>query len=70
MSRVPYMINKADNGTVEVNLYGEVVESVPVDWWTGEKVNGLFIELEAFLQDLDTLKDASDIIFHINSVGR
>lgn len=69
MSRVPYMINKADNGTVEVNLYGEVVESVPVDWWTGEKVNGLFIELEAFLQDLDTLKDASDITFHINSVG-
>lgn len=66
---VPYLINKKEDRTVEVNLYGEVVESVPTDWWTGEKVDGLYIELASFLKDLDSLKDASSITFHINSVG-
>ena len=66
---VPYMINKKEDKTVEVNLYGEVVENVPINWWTGEKVDGLYIELSSFLKDLEDLKDATDITFHINSVG-
>lgn len=65
-----YTIMKADEGKkVEVNLYGEVVESVPIDWWTGEKVEGLFIELKSFLDDLDSLKGADEVTFRINSVG-
>lgn len=53
----------------EVNLYGEVVETVPIDFWTGERVDGLFIELKQFLTDLETLKDASEVTFRINSIG-
>lgn len=69
MKMMPYTIMKADEESVEVDLYGEVVEDVPIDWWTGEKVEGLFIELKQFLNDLDTLKDAKNITFRINSIG-
>ena len=68
--RTPYTVMKSEDGKkVEVNLYGEVVESIPTDWWTGEKVDGLFIEGKQFLADLDTLDEAEEVIFHINSVG-
>jgi len=70
MMNKPYTINKSEDGnTVEVNLYGEVVESVPIDWWTGEKVEGLFIEGKQFLADLEELDTADKVVFHINSVG-
>ena len=64
----PYTIMKAEKN-VEVNLYGEVVQSVPIDWWTGEKIDGLFIELAQFLDDLDGFKDAETVTFRINSIG-
>jgi ATP-dependent protease ClpP protease subunit len=70
MTNKPYVIMKNDAGNkVDVNLYGEVVESVPIDWWTGEKVEGLFIELKQFLSDIDSLSGADEVTFHINSMG-
>ena len=66
----PYLINKAEDGkSASVNLYGEIVESVPTDWWTGEKIDGLFIELDGFLKDLETLSEMDEVSFYINSVG-
>ncbi len=66
----PYVINKAEDGkSAKVNLYGEIVEEVPIDWWTGEKAQGLFIELKSFLDDVETLSDLDDVTFYINSVG-
>ena len=66
----PYAIMKDEKkNSVEVTLYGEVVQNTPYDWWTGEKAQGLFIVLQDFLNDLDTLKEADDITFRINSVG-
>ena len=66
----PYVINKAEDGkSAKVNLYGEIVETVPTDWWTGEKIDGLFIELSSFLEDIETLSDIDDVSFYINSVG-
>ena len=66
----PYVINKAKDGKkASVNLYGEIVESVPTDWWTGEKIDGLFIELDGFLKDLETLSGMDEVSFYINSVG-
>ena len=65
-----YMIAKSDNGHhVDINLYGEVVQKTPIDWWTGEAVDGLYISLNDFLKDLDSLKDADSVTFHINSIG-
>lgn len=65
-----YMIAKSDGGKhVDVDLYGEVVQDTPIDWWTGEPVDGLYISLEAFLKDLDGLKNADSVTFRINSIG-
>lgn len=66
----PYniVVNEADN-SAEINMYGEVVERHPVDWWTGEPVPGNFIALDDFLRDLEDLGTKDSITVHINSVG-
>ena len=53
----------------EINMYGEVVETRPVDWWTGEPIGGDFIMLDEFLRDLDTLAEMDSITIHLNSIG-
>ncbi len=66
----PYSVMKNEDGKkAEVNLYGEIVEYVPTDWWTGEKLEGLYIEGKQFLADLEELDDMDEVTFHINSVG-
>ena len=54
---------------VDLTMYGQIVESQPVDWWTGEPVKGQFIILQDFLADLENIKDAETITIHMNSVG-
>ncbi|MBO5863118.1 MAG: ATP-dependent Clp protease proteolytic subunit [Paludibacteraceae bacterium] len=53
----------------EITLYGDVMSSQPVDWWTGEPVPGLFITPEGFMDDLATVKDKSKITVKLNSCG-
>lgn len=55
--------------SAEINMYGEVIETHPTDWWTGEPVPGNFIALDDFMRDLDDLASCSDITVHINSGG-
>ena len=66
----PYniVVNEADN-SAEINLYGEVVATRPLDWWTGEPIPGDFIAQDEFLKDLDELAGKDSITVHINSVG-
>lgn len=66
----PYSIvlNESDN-SAEINMYGEVVDTRPTDWWTGEPIHGNYIVLEEFLRDLDDLSTRDSITVHINSVG-
>ena len=65
----PYNIAENDDGSVSIDMYGEVVETVPIDFWTGEPIEGNFIAVDRFLRDLDDLKDKKNITVHINSVG-
>jgi len=69
MKNKPYTIAMVGKNDAEVNLYGEVVQSHPTDWWTGEKVPGNFIALDTFLKDLEELNTKDNITVHINSVG-
>ena len=55
--------------SAEINMYGEVIEKHPTDWWTGEPIPGNFIALDDFIRDLDELAGCSDITVHINSGG-
>lgn len=58
-----------DGKHVDITMYGQIVETQPVDWWTGEPIDGQFIILKDFLADLDGIKDAEEITIHMNSVG-
>lgn len=66
----PYNIavNAATN-TAEITMYGEVVEKRPKNWWTDKPVDGNFIVLNEFLDDLENLSSYSDITIRINSPG-
>ena len=64
-----YNILDVGETDAEINMYGEVVDARPRDWWTGEEIPGNYIALDEFLHDLDGLKDKANITVHINSVG-
>lgn len=64
-----YNITITGDDDAEINMHGEVVSNIPVDWWTGEREPGNFIALEEFLQDLETIKNKKNITVHINSPG-
>lgn len=66
---VPYNFVEPDEDSVEVEMYGEVVSNRPTDWWTGEPVEGLYIVLSDFLNELETYKNKSNVTFRINSPG-
>ena len=64
-----YNFTEIGDDELEVNMYGEVVETVPVNWWTGKKVEGLYICVKEFLDDLEKYKQKSKITVRINSPG-
>ena len=64
-----YNILDVGENDAEINMYGEVVDARPRDFWTGEDIPGNYIALDEFLHDLDGLKGKANITVHINSVG-
>lgn len=70
MNPIPaYKMQNVGGNDAEISMYGEVVDTRPVDFWTGQPVSGNFIMLDEFLRDLDELKNKQNITVHINSVG-
>ena len=63
----PYNIIDNDD-EAEVNMYGEVVSEIPTDWW-GDRIEGMYIVLADFLNDMEQLKSKSKVTFHSNSPG-
>lgn len=67
---IPYnIVVNEENNSAEINMYGEVVATRPVDWWTGNPIPGNFIAQDEFLRDLEELAGKDSITVHINSVG-
>lgn len=58
-----------ESNSATITMYGEVVSTRPVDWWTGRPIEGDFIALDEFMSDLDDLATRDNITVHINSVG-
>ncbi|MFR8038606.1 MAG: head maturation protease, ClpP-related [Anaerovoracaceae bacterium] len=58
-----------DDDTAEINMYGDVYMESPRDWVTGERIAGQYIAADEFLEDLENVKDKSNITVHINSGG-
>ena len=65
----PYNIVLDGEDGAKIDMYGEVVQTRPIDWWTGEPVEGNFIAVDEFLKDLDQLQGKTSVTVHINSVG-
>ena len=63
-----YNVAIINDDSAEINMYGDVVRKVPRDWWTNERLPG-YIGADEFLEDLEEIKDKSNITVHINSGG-
>lgn len=68
INRPCYALTVMDN-KADLTLYGEIVESHPVDWWTGKPIDGQFIVLKDFLEDLDEIRGVDELTIHLNSLG-
>ena len=51
--RACYAMTNADGNEAEISMYGDIVESQPINYWTGEPVEGSFIIQDEFLKDLN-----------------
>ena len=69
LSRDFYTLASSDGISAELTLYGDIVEERPIDWWTGEPIEGNFIVQSEFLSDLDAVKNCQSLTIRINSAG-
>ena len=69
INRGPYVMEMADGENAELTMYGEIVKSQPVDWWTGEPIQGSYIIQSEFLEDLKSLAGAKTLTIRMHSVG-
>lgn len=60
---------EAKDVPAEIELTGEVCSERPVDWWTGEKLDGQFIAFDEFKEGLKLVKNAKNITIKLNSMG-
>ena len=63
-----YAMATTDGRSAEITMYGDIYESQPTDWW-GDPVEGQFITLAEFLEDLKTVEGCTDITIRMNSYG-
>lgn len=64
-----YDMASVDKDNAEISLYGDVVESWPIDYWTGEKLEGSYICQDEFLKDLEAVSKVKNLTIRINSYG-
>ena len=63
-----YNITRTGN-EAELSMYGEVVQTRPVDFWTGEPITGDFIAQDEVIRDIEALSGVDHLTVRINSVG-
>lgn len=64
-----YTMASKDGQSAEITMYGEIVETQPVNWWTGKPVEGDFIIQKEFLQDLEAISGVKTMTIRMNSLG-
>ena len=63
-----YSMATTDGVSAELTMYGDIYEAQPTNWW-GEPVDGQFILLSEFLEDLKQISECRDITIRMNSYG-
>lgn len=69
IERPCYTMASTDGVNAEIKMYGEICETRPVDWWTGEEIKGDFILQDEFLEDLKRVEGCREITLRMNSGG-
>lgn len=64
-----YTMATTDGENAEITMYGEIVEQQPIDWWSGEPIDGQYIVESEFLKDLKAVEGAKTITIRMNSLG-
>jgi len=57
-----------DGQSAEITMYGDIYEQRPTDWY-GNPVEGQFVLMDEFLDDLKSLEGCKDITIRMNSYG-
>lgn len=69
INRSVYTMATTDGSSAEITMYGDIYEERPVDWWTGEPIEGQFILLSDFLEDMEQISGCKHITIRLNSYG-
>ncbi len=64
-----YTMATVNGDEAEIVMYGEIVEQQPIDWWSGEPIEGQYIIESEFLKDLKAVEGAKTINIRMNSLG-
>ena len=64
-----YTMATVSEDTAEIQMYGDIYETRPIDFWTDEPVEGNFILLDEFLEDLEQIRGCRNIHIRMNSCG-
>ena len=57
-----------DGQSAEITMYGDIYEQRPTDW-DGNPVEGEFVLMDEFLDDLKSIEGCEDITIRMNSYG-
>ena len=68
IKRKVYTMATTDGTSAEITMYGDIYEEQPTNWW-GEPVEGQFILLSEFLEDLKQIAGCKRITIRMNSYG-
>lgn len=60
---------KINDDVGKIELWGDVYEEVPFDFWTGKPAEGDFITYAKFKDAMESVKDCSKVELHLNSYG-
>ena len=66
-----YTMATIGEDNAEIIMYGEIVESQPLDWLTDEPIPGAYIVQDEFLSDLDSVIESGvkKVTIRMNSLG-
>ena len=63
-----YAMASVDETSAEITMYGDIYEEQPTDWW-GEPIDGQYILLSEFLEDLKQISSCKNVTIRMNSYG-
>ena len=69
IQRPCYAMASTDGQNADITMYGQIVKTQPIDWWTGEPIPGQYIIESEFINDLAQIEGCSQITIRMDSLG-